>query len=75
MDAISFYRWSEDVRYLPERSNTYLLVRVHRRETTSAALASLLGCCLNVLLGAVGEVAGIIVAGHIGEVWFSSVVR
>jgi len=32
-----------------------------------------LGCCLNVLLGAVGEVAGVIVAGHIGEVWNSNV--
>lgn len=48
-----------------KREYAYLLVRIHAGEATLvAALTALLSNVLDVLLGAVGEVAGVLVVGH-----------
>ena len=61
------------------RNNTNLLVRVHARKSASASLPTLRCCLLNLLLGTVGEVAGVVVAGHADQLkrlvcWYEGLV-
>lgn len=65
LDAISFCSVSDVLKGYEGEKTTNLLVGIHACKSAFAGLSTLLSSSLDVLLGAVGKVAGVVAGRHV----------